>query len=270
MAWTLWTRHVSLLHREGQGFESLRAAPFRVAPTKYPGTGGCPSLLTFIILLMNTLDYFAPFAYFFQDKDWLKKFVLASLLTYTLIGAAPMLGWTIEIVRRVAKNAEPLIPDFVDWKSYWRLGGQFAFVNAVWLLPVLLAVILLYLPLIFASRLQGETLLVVWGSSLACVLVFLFIYSILYGLFFPAMQVVLAETGSSRQAAHPVRLWKTVRQNPGAYLIVFLFVGLALLNVTLVAAALTAFLLLPPLLVYASLVSAHFAGQLMRMGKLPT
>ena len=38
-------------------------------------------------------------------------------------------------------------------------------------------------------------------------------------------------------------------------------------NVMLVAAALTLFLLLPPLLVYTGLVTAHFAGQLMRMDR---
>jgi hypothetical protein len=37
----------------------------------------------------------------------------------------------------------------------------------------------------------------------------------------------------------------------------------------LVLAALTAFLLLPPLLVYAGLVSAHYAGQLERLDRNP-
>jgi hypothetical protein len=50
-------------------------------------------------------------------------------------------------------------------------------------------------------------------------------------------------------------------------LLVYLIAGLALFNFMLVAAALTAFLLLPPLLVYASLVSAHYAGQLARLDK---
>ena len=81
------------------------------------------------------------------------------------------------------------------------------------------------------------------------------------------MLVVLAGNGSKWQAANPVALWKTARAHFIAYLLVFLIVGLALFNVMLVLAALTIFLLLPPLLVYTWLVSAHFAGQLARLDR---
>jgi hypothetical protein len=211
------------------------------------------------------LDYGTPFSFLFKDKTWFKKFAIASLLTYTLIGAAPVFGWMIVIVRRVAKNEDPLLPELTDWNTYWRLGGQFAFINMLWLLPLLAAVIVIYLPLIFVNRLETGTLLAVWGGTFLCVMLFLLIYFLFYALFFPAMQVLLAQTGSSWQPANPVRLWKTVRAHFVPYLLVFLIVGLAVLNVAILLAALTAFLLLPPLLVYVSLVGAHYAGQLMRM-----
>ena len=211
------------------------------------------------------INYASPFTFLFQDKAWFKKFVIASLLTYTILGAAPVLGWMIETVRRVGHGEASELPEWTDWKTFWRLGGQFAFINAVWLLPFLVGTILVYLPLIFASQLQGKILLVVWGGTLLCVLLVLFIYSVIYALFFPAMQVLLAGTGSTWQSANPVRLWKTVRAHFTQYLIVFLIVGLALFNVMLIVAALTLFLLLPPLLVYAGLVTAHYAGQLMQV-----
>jgi hypothetical protein len=219
--------------------------------------------------VVKSLDYLAPFTYFFKDKNWLKIFLVASLLTYTILGAAPVFGWMIVIIRRIGRAEKPEIPELLDWKTFWRLGGKFASVNVLWLLPVLLAVILLYLPLVLANRLATETLLAVWGGTLCCVLVFLLFYVSLFTFFFPAMQVVLAHTGSAWQAAHPVRLWKTICQQPGGYLMVFLIVGLGLLNVILATAALTAFLLLPPLLVYAGLVGAHFAGQLLRTSHFP-
>ena len=216
---------------------------------------------------MQPLDYFAPFTYFFKSQHWLKKFVIASLLTYTLIGAAPVLGWMIVIVRQVGQAQQPEVPELTDWKAFWRLGGQFAGANALWLLPLLLAVILLYLPLIFARSIQPGMFLAVFGGTLGCVLVFLLVYSIVYAFFFPAMQVSLARTGSTWQSADPRRLWKITRAHFMQYLLVFLIVGLALFNGTLLLAALTAFLLLPPLLVYAGLVSAHYAGQLERLDR---
>jgi hypothetical protein len=212
-----------------------------------------------------TLDYGTPFSFLFKDKAWFKKFAIASLLTYTLIGAAPVFGWMIVIVRRVAKNDDPALPEFTDWNTYWRLGGQFAFINVLWLLPLLAAAIVIYLPLMFVKQLETGTLLTVWFGTFLCVMLFLLIYLLIYAFFFPAMQVLLAQTGSRWQPANPIRLWKTVRAHFVPYLLVFLIVGLALLNVTFLLAGLTLFLLLPPLLVYVSLVGAHYAGQLMRM-----
>ena len=77
-------------------------------------------------------------------------------------------------------------------------------------------------------------------------LIFLLVYSVVYAFFFPAMQVLLARSGSTWQSADPRRLWKTTRAHFIPYLLVFLIVGLALFNIVLVLAALTAFLLLPP------------------------
>ena len=212
------------------------------------------------------LDYFSPFTFLFQDKAWFKKFAIASLLTYTLIGGAPALGWMVEITRRVGKGEASDLPGWEDWKPYWKLGAQLVSINVLWLLPVALAVIGLYLPLIFVNRLSGETILIVWGLTLVCVLIFLLVYSVIYLLFFPAMLVLLAKTGQTWTPANPVRLWKEIRPHFIEYLLVFLIAGLGVFNVILFLSALTLFLLLPPLLVYLGVVTAHFAGQLYQRG----
>jgi Protein of unknown function (DUF4013) len=216
---------------------------------------------------MQSLNYFAPFTYFFKSKDWLRKFIIASLLTYTLIGAAPILGWMIVIVQRVGRAEELQVPELADWKTFWKLGGQFAGVNTIWLLPMLVAAILLYLPAIFVHAIPPGMMLTVFGAVLSAVLVILLVYSLVYAFFFPAMQVLLARGDSAWQSADPRRLWQTIRAHFIPYLVVFLIVGLALFNIILLVAAVTAFLLLPPLLVYAGLVSAHYAGQLARLDR---
>lgn len=215
------------------------------------------------------LDYGAPFGFLFRDKSWLKKFALASLLTYTLIGAAPVLGWTIEVVRRVARGEEPALPELKDWKTFWSLGGKFALVNALWLLPLLFAVILLYgVPALLIGRVPDESTLLVFGGTLCCVIIFLLVYSIIYIFFVPPMMAALAGGDSAWQAANPARLWKIVRPRFMEYALIFVIVGIALFNILFLLAALTLFLLLPPLLVYAGLVAAHFTGQ--ASGPAPT
>jgi len=208
------------------------------------------------------LEYSTPYGYMYKDKNWLKKFALASLLTYTLIGAAPVFGWAIEIVRRVARGEEPIVPELDDWGLYWKLGGKFAFANALWLLPLLLATVLLYLPLIFANQIPPELLLFIFGAVLLCVIGFLFVYSIVYAYFIPVMMVSLANGDSAWQAANPVHLWRLARPRLGGYLMLYLVVGVGMVNLVVFLSAFTLFLLLPPLVVYLTLVTAHFAGQL--------
>ena len=97
----------------------------------------------------------------------------------------------IGIVRRVGQAEEPQVPELADWKRLWRLGGQFAGVNTLWLLPVLLAAILLYLPLVIARAINPGMLMSVLGVTLGCEVIFLLVYSFVYTFFFPAMQVRL-------------------------------------------------------------------------------
>ncbi len=212
-----------------------------------------------------SLDYSAPFTFLFQDKTWARKLILVSLLTGTLVGATPVLGWTIETVRRVAHGEEPPLPELKDWKRFWSLGGKFALANALWLLPLLFAVLLLYgVPALLLGRLSDTAILWAFGLTLLCVLAFLFVYSLLYLFFLPPMMAALAQDASAWQTANPFFLSKIVRPRFTEYVILFLLVGIALFNVIFLLAALTFFLLLPPLLVYAGLVAAHFTGQTLR------
>jgi len=206
-------------------------------------------------------DYITPFGYFFRTSGWVKKLFIASLLTATLIGTAPVFGWAIVTVRRVALKEDPVFPEMIDWRDYWQLGGKFAAVHALWLLPILLAVILLYVPLLLADRLPAEFILAIFAGTLLCVTSFLFIYTVVYAFFIPVMMVSLTGGWSVRDAANPIHLWRLARPCFMGYLLLFLILGIGLVNVALVAATFTLFLLLPTLTVCLALVMAHFAGQ---------
>lgn len=211
------------------------------------------------------LDFASPFTYLFRDKDWLKKFLLASLLTYTVIGADPVMGWMIEITQRVGRGETGSLPDWHDWRSFWKKGAKFLAVNILWLLPMALAAIILYLPLILVNRVADEVLLLMWFGTLFCVSIFLLVYWVIYSFLLPAMQVRLAKTERIGDSANPAALWKIVRPHFAEFLLVFLLVSLSLFSVVFLLAAMTLFLLFPPLFVYFSLVAAHFSGQLLRL-----
>lgn len=107
---------------------------------------------------------------------------------------------------------------------------------------------------------KPELMLAVHAGVLGCAMSFLFVYTIVYVTFFPAMMVVLAEGGSALKAIDPVHLWEMARPRFTEYLMVFLIVGIALITIILFLSAFSLTLLRPPMLVYGGLVTAHYAG----------
>jgi Protein of unknown function (DUF4013) len=209
-------------------------------------------------------DYGSAFTFFFKDRDWFHKFAVATLLTFSILGLGPVLGWTLELVRRIRAGEGTELPGWTDWRIYWKQGFKYWTVNLLWLLPVIFGILLIYLPLLFTRSFSDELVLIIFFSVLCCDTVFLLIYSTAIVFFQPAMLGILAVTGSVRAAASPVNVWKTVHRHPGPHLIVFLIVGMGLLTVVFLIAPLTLFLGLPPLLVYTGIVTAYYAGQLAR------
>jgi Protein of unknown function (DUF4013) len=214
---------------------------------------------------MQTIDYGAAFGFFLKDKTWFKKFALASLLIYTLIGSIPVLGWTVEITRGVLTGGQTSLPDWSSFRSKWKTGYQYWLVNLVWLLPVLLCLLVADLPLFLVNTFDPNRLLVVWSAVLCCALVFITVYGAAVIFLLPAALGLLAESGSLARAINPLNAWRLARLHPVPHLIVFLIVGLGLTTVISLLAPLTLFLLLPPMLVYTGMVLAHYAGQLYRL-----
>jgi hypothetical protein len=160
---------------------------------------------------------------------------------------------------------EPALSEFDDWGSYWKTGVRFAAVHALWLLPLLLVSLALYVvPAVLIGTVPDEMVLLLFGGVLACVLGFLFIFSWVYMFFIQPMMVALAGGRTVWQSANPARLWRLARPRFMDYFLVFLVIWLAVINLLILLSSFTLFLLLPAALVYGGLVTAHFAGQLGR------
>ncbi|MGD0612641.1 MAG: DUF4013 domain-containing protein [Anaerolineales bacterium] len=211
------------------------------------------------------LDYAAPFGFFLRDRAWLKKVVLASLLAYTIIGISPVLGWTLEITRRVVRGGEVELPEWANLPRFWKEGIKGWLLNLVWLMPVILAILIIYLPILFMRSIGTNQLAILELAILGCMLTFIMMDGMVAIFLLPAALGILAETGSLRQAINPMHAWRLARAHLGAHFLVFVIFGLGLTTVLSIAALLTLFLALPPLLVYTGMVLAHFSGQLYKL-----
>ena len=149
------------------------------------------------------LDYAAPFGFFLRDQAWLKKVVLASLLAYTFIGISPVLGWNLEITRRVVRGGEVELPEWTELARFWKEGVKGWLLNLVWLTPVILAILIIYLPILLWRSIGTNQLAVVELAILGCMLTFMMVYGMVVIFLLPAALGILAETGSLRQAINP-------------------------------------------------------------------
>ena len=206
------------------------------------------------------MDIGLAFSFVTQDRDWLKKIGIGSLLFLTLIGFIPVLGWGVEVSRRVIHGASEVLPDWSDFGKYIRDGLKYYAVTLVWSLPLI----------VLATCIGGAAgAAAAAGDSdsntlplilQACVGLITFPYGLALGVLTPAAGGILAGTNSLKEALNPANALKLVRANLGGYLLLFVvvailgtvggFIGtlLCVVGVFRVAAYLTA-------------VSGHLVGQ---------
>ena len=172
------------------------------------------------------MDIGSALTFVTQDRDWLKKIGIGSLLSLTVIGFIPVLGWGVEVSRRVIQGASEVLPDWSDFGKYLTAGLKYYAIALVWSLPLI----------ILATCIGGAAgALAAAGDSdsntlplllQVCVGLITFPYSLALGLLTPAAAGILAGTDSLREALNPANALKLVRANLGGYLLLFVVVGL--------------------------------------------
>ncbi len=197
-----------------------------------------------------------------QDRDWIKKIAIAALLSITVIGAIPVLGWGVEISRRVIHGASEVLPDWNDFGGYIKAGLKYFVVGLVWALPlVILSACLGGVVGAGAAAFSRDS----DNSGIALVLqVCLGLVSIPYGvalgLLIPAAAGILAATDSLSEALNPANAFKLVRANLGGYILLIVVVGV----LGMVGSVVGTLLCLVGIFVasaYVNAVSGHLVGQ---------
>lgn len=148
-----------------------------------------------------------PFQFAFQDKAWGQKFVILAILTIVMtaffalaavfsnltpllaivlvsvlviLGLFPLcvvLGYMLNIVRRVADDDPILLPNWEAWDELIARGAGLLFVISMYNIPLLISIV----TLIFLPRFLGNTNFGGWATllMLCCVLPFVFIVTML-------------------------------------------------------------------------------------------
>jgi len=169
------------------------------------------------------MDFGLAFSFPFQDEKWIQKIAVAALISLIpIVGWFALLGWSIEIGRRVINGDKEVLADWSDFGGTLTLGFKAFLASLVFSIPLLIVVI----PVGLISGLVGtsdvdaaETIISIVSFCMLCLT---FPYSIALLFATPASYGRLAASDGLGEALKVGEIWRMVRNAPSAYLIVVL------------------------------------------------
>jgi hypothetical protein len=212
------------------------------------------------------MDFGQAFTFVFDDEDWIKKIGLGGLLSLIpIIGWLIVLGWGVEITKRVINKDPEILPDWSDFGGYLMRGFLVFLVVFVYMLPVT----------IFSGCSGGLTALAdsygedaiitaAWAIT-SCISCVIFLYSIATYLILPAAIGKYAITDELGEAFKLNEIFSMVRENLGTYGMVLLGGLVASLVSGLGVIACVIGVLFT--MVYAMAINGHLWGQAYSVSK---
>lgn len=168
------------------------------------------------------MDFGKAFTYVFEDPDWIKKVLLAAVISLIpIIGTFVTMGWSMEAGQRVISQDPQALPE-VDFGKHLGLGFKVFLVYLVYSIPM----IIFYLPIILVTAFIGQgndntmnTLIII--VSLCCGGLML-LYGLVLLVMLPAGVGNFLATGQVGAAFRFKEVFGLLRAAPGAYVIVLL------------------------------------------------
>ncbi len=211
------------------------------------------------------MEFGRAFTFAFQDPDWLKKVGIAALVSLIpVIGGITLMGWGLEITRRVINNDPDPLPGWDNFSSFISKGFQAFVVSLAYALPIILVVMCQYgvsFALIFASSNSDSSTMggiaTVVGVCMTCIVI---LFAIVAGFFIPAALGNLAATGELGAAFRFNQIFALLRAAPGPYVMEILGVALASMILSPLGILICGVGLLFTT-AYTTTLSAHLTGQ---------
>lgn len=218
------------------------------------------------------MDFGLAFSYVFDDEDWVKKLAVASVLCLTGIGIIPVLGWGLEVIKRVIKEEPEPLPDWSEFGQYFVKGLLVGVVAFVYSLPIII---------IGSCNAGAGTLLGNTGEDFAttaililttCMSCIYIIYGLGISVIIPAALGNYAASGEFGSVFKFGQIFKIVKENLGNYGLVFL--GMLLANIIAPLGVIACGIGVAVTTAYAILFNSHLIGQAYKVaapgGELPT
>ncbi len=208
------------------------------------------------------MEFGKAFTFAFEDQDWIKKVLLAGLIgLIPIVGQLFVLGWGLEITRRVIRQDPQPLPDWSNFGGYLLDGLKGAVIAFVYALPIILVQACNQGITFGATELISDydTAATITMVVLVCFGCLTFLYAILMGLILPAAMGNFVATDQLGAAFRFGQVFKLFKASPVSFVLVLLgsliagFVGSLGVILCFVGVIFTS--------AYASAINGHLTGQ---------
>lgn len=191
--------------------------------------------------MANPMQYERAFSYQLEDPQWPTKLGLATLISLVPVLNFALAGYEVGIIRNVAARAAQPLPHWDNFGRKFIDGLLLALAGLVYSLPVLAALAIPMALLIGSGALSSTARSQDWARvlggagwlALACVVVFIILYTLLLSIMRPAVLVIFARDGTFASCFRLHEIFGIINRNLGPFLTTWAVVILAGIGVGL-------------------------------------
>jgi hypothetical protein len=207
------------------------------------------------------MEFGQAFTYVFKDPDWLKKIALTGLIgLIPIVGLFYILGWALEMARRVINNEPEILPD-IDFGTFLGKGFQAFIIALIYSIPAIIFSLPPQLVGPIAGTLPQDSntpAIAITVVSLCCGGLTL-IYNILLGFMLPAALGNFAAKGQLGAGLRFNEVFGLVKAAPVSYLLVL--VGEIIVGIISPLGVIACIIGIVVTEAYGMAVMGHFIGQ---------
>jgi hypothetical protein len=211
------------------------------------------------------MDIGASFGYMFQDEDWIKKIVIGGIVGIIPIVNFAAIGYMIQIIRNVRAGQPLPLPEWDEFGQYFMDGLWIFLIILVWSIPALVVACLQGIG--GAAVANNDQMANTYGVISVCLSCLIGLWSLIVGIFFPAIMIRFAEVGDFMAGFRFGELFNFISLNVGSYVIVLVLIWVASLIASLGVILCVIGVLFTQFWAY--LVSGHLMGQLAGQTPVP-
>jgi hypothetical protein len=168
------------------------------------------------------MEFSRAFSFPFEDQEWLRKLVIAALISLIpIVGQIFLIGWMLDVTRRVIiRDATPL-PE-IDFGRQLIDGLKGMVVGLVYTIPVYIILAPIWIIALMSQNIDQNTF--GWLISLVsiCCTGLVVFYALLLAFITPAAFTNMVVKDSLGAAFHFSEIMALIKAAPGGYLLVLL------------------------------------------------